>query len=77
MMRKMAKPTQGMKVEARKGLDWRKEHGRGGTRIGAERANQILNNENLYKIYHIPICKIVFFCIFYYFKFNNNIKYPK
>ena len=46
-MRTMARPTEGMKVEARKGLDWRKEHGRGGTRIGAERANQILNNENL------------------------------
>jgi len=43
----MSKPTQGMKEEARKGLDWRKEYGRGGTRIGAERANQILNNENL------------------------------
>jgi HK97 family phage major capsid protein/HK97 family phage prohead protease len=43
----MARPTEGMKVEARKGLDWRKEHGRGGTRVGAERANQILNNENL------------------------------
>ena len=43
----MSKPTQGMKEEARKGLDWRKEFGRGGTRIGAERANQILNNENL------------------------------
>jgi len=43
----MARPTEGMKVEARKGLDWRKEFGRGGTRIGAERANQILNNENL------------------------------
>ena len=46
-MRTMARPTEGMKVEARKGLDWRKEFGRGGTRIGAERANQILNNENL------------------------------
>ena len=46
-MTKMSKPTQGMKSEARKGLDWRKEHGRGGTRIGAERANQILNGENL------------------------------
>jgi len=43
----MSKPNQGMKEEARKGLDWRKEFGRGGTRIGAERANQILNNENL------------------------------
>ena len=46
-MTKMSKPTQSMKSEARKGLDWRKEHGRGGTRIGAERANQILNGENL------------------------------
>ncbi len=43
----MARPTEGMKAEARKGLDWRKEFGRGGTRIGAERANQIVNNENL------------------------------
>jgi HK97 family phage major capsid protein/HK97 family phage prohead protease len=36
-----------MKEEARKGLEWRKEHGRGGTRIGLERANQIVNGENL------------------------------
>ena len=36
-----------MKSEARKGLDWRKEFGRGGTRIGLERANQIVNGENL------------------------------
>ena len=36
-----------MKEEARKGLDWRKEHGRGGTRVGLERANQIVNGENL------------------------------
>ena len=43
----MAKPTEGMKSEARKGLDWRKEFGRGGTRVGLERANQIVNNENL------------------------------
>ena len=43
----MAKPTAGMKSEARKGLDWRKEFGRGGTRIGLERANQIVNGENL------------------------------
>ena len=43
----MSKPTQGMKEEARKGLDWRKEHGRGGTRVGLERADQIVNGENL------------------------------
>ena len=36
-----------MKEEARKGLEWRKEHGRGGTRVGLERANQIVNGENL------------------------------
>ncbi len=46
-MKKMPKPTEGMKVEARKGLAWRKEHGRGGTRVGLERANQIVNGENL------------------------------
>ena len=36
-----------MKSEARRVLDWRKEFGRGGTRIGLERANQIVNGENL------------------------------
>ena len=43
----MPKPTEGMKVEAQKGLDWREEHGRGGTRIGALRARQIVAGENL------------------------------
>ena len=43
----MPKPTEGMKVEARKGLDWREEHGRGGTRVGAVRARQIVAGENL------------------------------
>ena len=43
----MAKPTEGMKVEAEKGLDWREEFGRGGTRIGAVRARQIVAGENL------------------------------
>jgi len=43
----MAKPTEGMKTEAQKGLDWRKEYGRGGTRIGATRARQIVADENL------------------------------
>jgi HK97 family phage major capsid protein/HK97 family phage prohead protease len=36
-----------MKVEAQKGLDWREEFGRGGTRVGAVRARQILAGENL------------------------------
>ena len=37
----------GMKSEARKGLDWRKEHGRGGTEVGISRARDIVNNKNL------------------------------
>ena len=41
------KPTSGMKEEAQRGLDWREEHGRGGTRVGAVRARQIVAGENL------------------------------
>jgi len=41
------KPTSSMKSAARSGLDMRKKYGRGGTRVGAERANQIVNGENL------------------------------
>tara|TARA_R110001592_G_scaffold85761_1_gene253296 strand:- start:2190 stop:4214 length:2025 start_codon:yes stop_codon:yes gene_type:complete len=40
-------PTDGMVEEAKKGLDWRKEFNRGGTRVGATRANQILNKVSL------------------------------
>ena len=43
----MPKPNEGMKVEAQRGLDWREEHGRGGTRVGAVRARQIIAGENL------------------------------
>jgi HK97 family phage major capsid protein len=43
----MARPNDGMKSEAKKGLDWREEFGRGGTRVGATRARQIVANENL------------------------------
>ena len=43
----MPRPTEGMKVEARKGLAWREEYGRGGTRVGATRARQIIADENL------------------------------
>jgi HK97 family phage major capsid protein len=43
----MPKPNDGMKTEAQRGLDWREEHGRGGTRVGATRARQIVANENL------------------------------
>jgi hypothetical protein len=40
-------PTDGMVTEAERGLNWNKEFGRGGTRIGLTRANQIANKENL------------------------------
>jgi len=43
----MSNPTQGMKEEAQRGLDWREEYGRGGTRVGAVRARQIVAGENL------------------------------
>ena len=43
----MANPNPGMKAEAKKGLDWREEFGRGGTRVGAIRARQIVAGENL------------------------------
>ena len=43
----MSKPNEGMRSEAQKGLDWREEFGRGGTRVGAVRARQIVANENL------------------------------
>jgi len=36
-------PTNGMKEEARKGLEWRKEYGRGGTQTGVSRARDIIN----------------------------------
>lgn len=36
-----------MAAEAAKGLAWRKEYQRGGTRVGATRANQLVRRENL------------------------------
>ena len=41
------KPTQGMIDEAIKGLEWRREYGRGGTEIAVARARNISNNDNL------------------------------
>lgn len=41
------KPTKGMIEEAKKGLEWRKEYGRGGTQIAVARARNISNNDNL------------------------------
>lgn len=41
------KPTAGMVAEAKRGLDWRKEFGRGGTMVGVARARDIVNGKNL------------------------------
>lgn len=41
------KPTATMAEEAQRGLDWRKEHGRGGTAVGVARARQIVNRQEL------------------------------
>lgn len=41
------KPTEGMVEEARRGLDWRSEYGRGGTEVGIARARDIVNGRNL------------------------------
>lgn len=41
------KPTEGMKIEAQRALDWVAEGRRGGTRIGKIRARQIVVGENL------------------------------
>ena len=38
---------QGMKSEAEKGLEWRREHGRGGTAVGIARARDIVNGKEL------------------------------
>ena len=40
-------PPQGAREEARRGLDWRKEFGRGGTEIGVARARDIANGRAL------------------------------
>ena len=41
------KPTEGMVTEAQRGLDWRREYGRGGTEVGIARARDIINGKNL------------------------------
>jgi hypothetical protein len=41
------KPTAGMVAEAKKGLEWRREHGRGGTAVGIARARDIVNGKSL------------------------------
>ena len=41
------KPTGGMVEEAERGLEWRREFGRGGTSVGISRARDIKNGKNL------------------------------
>lgn len=43
----MPVPTVAMAEEARRGLAWRKEHGRGGTEVGVARARDISNRKDL------------------------------
>ena len=40
-------PTDAMIEEAKRGLEWRKEHGRGGTEVGVARARDISNGREL------------------------------
>jgi len=39
--------TDAMAEEAKRGLEWRKEFGRGGTQVGVARANQLVNKERM------------------------------
>jgi capsid protein len=41
------KPTAAMAVEAKRGLEWRQEHNRGGTAVGVARARDLSNRTNL------------------------------
>ena len=41
------KPNKGMIEEANRGLEWRREFGRGGTAVGVARARDISNGKNL------------------------------
>ena len=41
------RPSDGMVSEANRGLDWRKEYGRGGTEVGVARARDIKNRKEL------------------------------
>lgn len=43
----MPKPTEAMAAEARRGLAWREEFGRGGTEVGVARARDISNRRDL------------------------------
>lgn len=47
MAEELYKPTREMVEEAQRGLDWRRETGRGGTAVGVARARDIVNEKNL------------------------------
>lgn len=40
-------PPQGVREEAKRGLEWRKEHNRGGTAVGVARARDLSNGKNI------------------------------
>jgi hypothetical protein len=40
-------PTEGMREEAQRGLEWREEYGRGGTAVGVAKARAILTEDEL------------------------------
>ena len=40
-------PSDGMATEAKRGLKWREEYKRGGTRVGVTRANQLISKQKL------------------------------
>jgi hypothetical protein len=40
-------PPEGVRNEAAKGLEWRKEHGRGGTEVGVARARDLSNGKSI------------------------------
>jgi HK97 family phage prohead protease len=40
-------PPAGVRAEAQKGLDWRREYGRGGTEVGIARARDLSNGTNI------------------------------
>ena len=43
----MPTPNEAMREEAQRGLDWRREYGRGGTEVGIARARDIARGANL------------------------------
>lgn len=40
-------PPKGVRAEARRGLEWRREYGRGGTAVGVARARDLANGRDI------------------------------